>query len=161
MYSRHLSHTHTCYHINEEVDHFYKMPATTIDTCNQKWHVVIKRMSVLTSARWWCWLKFCCVHIHQSTCWGCVSEQLKARITGVCSHVTNRIAIECHRAIANVNGIVTQCCKARIKCIMQRCTCVLELIVLGAILAAEKLIGLSHAHKCIQNIYWWFLSTQV
>ena len=87
-----------------------------IDKCSCKGHpdipcrLIITLFRVLTPARWWSRLKFCTGHIHLCTCCGCISNQLKAQITGISSHVTNGVAIECHLAIVDVNRIITQCC---------------------------------------------------
>ena len=69
--------------------------------------------ALLTPANWWCRLKCCRVSIRLCACRGITSNQLKARITDVCSSVTNAVASQYHHAIVNVNRIRTQCYRVR------------------------------------------------
>ena len=125
-----------------------------IDKCSCKGHpdipcrLIITLFRVLTPARWWSRLKFCTGHIHLCTCCGCISNQLKAQITGISSHVTNGVAIECHLAIVDVNRIITQCCRARFKRILPKCICVQELVGLETTLV---MVNLRAHSSLIQN----------
>ena len=75
--------------------------------------------TILTPAFRW-WYRWICSRavIHLCACRGVNSDQLKARITGVSSIVTNRVASKCHHAILYVSWIITQCCRAILTCVL-------------------------------------------